>query len=119
MKVIRFFLVILAFLVFIVGCSKDVPFRELIKNSDEVLIRHDNFEKKITDKDKVLSLVNVLDKSNPIEPPDRAKGINLEVAKETIMIHFDRADFFYIGDGYLLYVGQYYSVSKDIEKYIN
>jgi hypothetical protein len=60
-----------------------------------------------------------LNKSNAIDPPEKAKGIKPEVSKEIVMLHFQKAVFFYIGDGYLYYGmnGQYYSVSKDIEKY--
>ncbi|OUS76972.1 hypothetical protein B1748_10385 [Paenibacillus sp. MY03] len=107
-------------IILIVGCSNKSPFGENLESKDEVFVKSEKIEKTITDENEISDLVNVLNKSKAIEPPEKAKGIKLDVSKETVLIKFPKADFFYIGDGYLYYGnnGQYYSVSTDIEDYI-
>ena len=103
----------------IVGCSSKSPFGEDLEKKNEVLVKGEKFEKKLTDVNEISRLVDVLNKSKAIAPPEKAKGVKPEIAKETVLLSFPKAAFFYIGDGYLYYGnnGQYYSVSKDIEKY--
>ncbi|RED51124.1 hypothetical protein [Cohnella lupini] len=117
---LKFYLtiVIMTFVLAIVGCTKESTFEDLVK-SNEVLVKGEHLEKKLTDADQISRLVNVIIKSKAIDPPERAIGIKPEVVKEVIMLHFPTEDFFYIGDGYLYHgnKGQYYSVSKDIENY--
>lgn len=112
-------LVMMTVILSIVGCSGKSPFGENLKSTSEVLVKGEQFEKKITDVGEISTLVDLLNKSKAIDPPEKAKGIKPKVAKETVLLHFPKAEFFYIGDGYLYYGnnGQYYSVSKDIEKY--
>jgi hypothetical protein len=112
-------LVIMTFIFAIVGCTRESTFGIELKNSKQVILKGEKFEKKITDTDTISSLASILNKSNAIDPPEKAKGIKPEVSKEMVMLHFPKEDFFYIGDGYLYYGnnGQYYSVSNDIEKY--
>jgi hypothetical protein len=105
----------------IVGCSSKSPFGENLESKNEVLVKGEKIDKTITDANEISYLVNVLNKSKAIDPPEKAKGIKPEVAKETVLIKFPKADFFYIGNGYLYYGNnqQYYSVSTDIEVYIS
>lgn len=111
---------IMAIIFIIAGCSNNSPFGEDLGNAREVLVKGEKLEKKITDAEQISNLVDILNKSKAIDPPEKAKGIKPEVLVEIVMFHFPKADFFYIGDGYLNYAnnGKYYKVSKDIEKYI-
>ncbi|CAM4419832.1 hypothetical protein FHS16_003818 [Paenibacillus endophyticus] len=113
------FLLIITCMLAIVSCSSKSTFGEELENNYEVLIKGEKFEEQLTNEDKISGLVEVLNNSIAIDTPEKAKGIKPEVAKGTVMIHFSKADFFYIGDGYLYHGndGQYYSVSRDIEKY--
>jgi hypothetical protein len=112
-------IVIMTFVLAIVGCTKESAFGDDLVKSNEVLVKGEQFEKKLTDADQISGLVAVLNTSKAIDPPEKAKGIKTEVAKESILLHFPSEDFIYIGDGYLIHAnkGQYYSVSRDIEKY--
>lgn len=116
---LRVVLLLITCMFAIVSCSSKSTFGKDLENSYEVIIKGEKFEEQLTDKDKISSLVEVLNKSKAIDTPEKAKGIKPEVSKGTDMIHFPKADFFYIGDGYLYHGndGRYYSVSRDIEKY--
>lgn len=113
-------LVIIVTISLIVGCSSKSPFGENLGSKNEVMVKGEKIDKTITDANEISDLVNVLNKSKAIDPPEKAKGINLEVVKKTVLIKFPKADFFYIGNGNLYYGNnqQYYSVSTDIDLYI-
>lgn len=113
------FRVFLAILVLFIstGCS-DQTFDPGLKNSEEVIIKSKNYERKLTDIDDISNLADILNKSKKINPPEKVKGIHPELADEAVSILFNNLNHFvYVGDGYLYHNAQYYSVSKDIEKY--
>ncbi|PZD97552.1 hypothetical protein DNH61_01380 [Paenibacillus sambharensis] len=61
-----FVLMIMTFMFALVGCNSYSPFGENLENSNEVLVKGERFEKKITDADKISSLVDVMNKSKVI-----------------------------------------------------
>jgi len=115
----RYLILILLFCTTFIGCSQSVPFAKDLEDSLEVRIKSEAFDKKITDEAEIKKLAAIINDSREVDPPERAKGIKLDVAKETILLKFTTDNFFYIGEGYLFHNGQYYSVSKDIEVYLS
>ncbi|WP_138753115.1 hypothetical protein [Paenibacillus sinopodophylli] len=118
-KRLSYSFVVLTVILIVTGCSGKGPFENVLTDAKEVIVKGEQIDQKLTDADEIARLVDILEESKAIDPPDIAKGIKPEVAKETVMLAFPKAAFFYIGDGYIYEGsnGQYYSVSKNIEKY--
>ncbi|MFD2614977.1 hypothetical protein [Paenibacillus gansuensis] len=121
MKRIAVTLLIICICVFgLYGCSdKNNTTGGDLKDSAVVVVKGSFFEKRLTEKDEINKLVKLLNKKKAVSTPELAKGIKPEVAENTVLFHFPRDDFFYIGDGYVYYGNddKYYSVSKDIEQF--
>jgi len=72
----------------ITGCASENKNAVDLETSKEVLVKGDGYANKITDADRISSLAGILNQRKEIEPPEKAKGIKLDVAKETVLIHF-------------------------------